>query len=189
MCFLMSVFLKGPSMNHAFLSLNEPVSLLATRLPCLVLLYLKWFWLRFILFITPPFQISVDPNVWVLESTTCFLVRCQGNTLQEQRTRGRGATAEVQMRATSPALIFFSSKRSSKADAVREIWICKNGKRHVFTNMSKKRKATRQNILAGGKKLKKREKKTDSSLEYRKHVFPLQLALTRCSLHESMLFN
>lgn len=84
---------------------------------------------------------------------------------------------------------FFSSKRSSKADAVREIWICKNGKRHVFTNMSKKRKATRQNILAGGKKLKKREKKTDSSLEYRKHVFPLQLALTRCSLHESMLFN
>ena len=36
-----------------------------------------------------PSQISVDPNVWVLKSTTCFLMRCQGDTLQEQRTRGR----------------------------------------------------------------------------------------------------
>lgn len=36
----------------------------------------------------PP-QISVDPNVWVLKSTTCFLMRCQGDTLQEQRTGGR----------------------------------------------------------------------------------------------------
>lgn len=109
----------------------------------------------------PPFQISVDPNVWVLESTTCFLMRCQGNTLQEQRTRGRGATAEVQMRATSPALIFFPLSVLQKQMQWEKTWlrICKNGKRHVFTNMSKKRKATRQNILAGGKKLKKGEKR------------------------------
>lgn len=88
--------LKRPSMNHASLNLNESLSLLATRLPCLMLLYLKWFWLRFRLFITPTHppppttpQISVDPNVWVFKSTTCFLMRCQGDTLQEQRTRGR----------------------------------------------------------------------------------------------------
>lgn len=37
----------------------------------------------------PPPQISVDPNVWVLKSATCFLVRCQGDTVQEQRTGER----------------------------------------------------------------------------------------------------
>lgn len=140
----------------------------------------------------PPFQISVDPNVWVLESTTCFLVRCQGNTLQEQRTRGRGATAEVQTRATSPALIFFSSpKRSSKADAVRENLAQNLQERkapRLYQYVQEKESNTSKHI-GRRKKTKKGRKKTDSSLEYRKHVFPLQLALTRCSLHESVLFN
>ena len=36
-----------------------------------------------------PSKISIDPNVWVLKSTTCFLMRCQGDTPQEQRTKGR----------------------------------------------------------------------------------------------------
>lgn len=66
----------------------------------------------------PP-QISVDPNVWVLKSTTCFLMRCQGDTLQEQRTRGR----EPRPRCRGERLLlhwFFFFKHSSKADAARE---------------------------------------------------------------------
>lgn len=46
---------------------------------------------------------------------------------------------------------------------------------------SKKRKTTCQNILAAG-----REKKP---FQYREYVFLLWLVLTRCSLHESILFN
>lgn len=137
----------------------------------------------------PPFQISVDPNVWVLESTTCFLVRCQGNTLQEQRTRGRGATAEVQMRATSPALIFFFLQAFFKSRcSERNLNLQERKAPRLYQYVQEKESNTSKHI-GRRKKTKKGRKKTDSSLEYRKHVFPLQLALTRCSLHESMLFN
>lgn len=123
----------------------------------------------------PPLQISVDPNVWVLRSTTCFLVRCQGNTLQEQRTRGRGATAEVQTRETSPALIFFFfPKRSSKADAVKENLAQNLQERkapRLYQYVQEKESNTSKHI-GRKKKTKKGRKKTNSSLEYRKHVFP-----------------
>lgn len=96
---------KRAPVNHPSLNLNESLSLLATGLPCLVLVHLKWFWLGFRLFITSP-QISVDPHVWVLKSTTCFLMRCQGDTQQEQRTGGRPPQPRCRGEP-SPALIFF----------------------------------------------------------------------------------
>lgn len=161
-CFLMSVFLKGPSMNHAFLSLNEPVSLLATRLPCLVLLYLKWFWLRFILFITPPpsrLVLTLMSESWrapLVSSCVAKAIPC--------KSKGQEG-GEPRLRCRQERLLlhwfFFPLSVLQKQMQWEKTWlrICKNGKRHVFTNMSKKRKATRQNILAGGKKLKKGEKR------------------------------
>lgn len=86
---------------------------------------------------------------------------------------------------------FFSSKRSSKADAVRENLAQNLQERkapRLYQYVQEKESNTSKHI-GRRKKTKKGRKKTDSSLEYRKHVFPLQLALTRCSLHESMLFN
>ena len=64
-----------------------------------------------------PSQISVDPNVWVLKSTTCFLMRCQGDTLQEQRTRGRERRPRCRGERLLLHWCFFFS---SKADAARE---------------------------------------------------------------------
>lgn len=190
--FLMSVFLKGPSMNHAFLSLNEPVSLLATRLPCIVLLYLKWFWLRFILFITPPpsrLVLTLMSESWrapLVSSCVAKAIPC--------KSKGQEG-GEPRLRCRQERLLlhwfFFSPKRSSKADAVRENLAQNLQERkapRIYQYVQEKESNTSKHI-GRRKKTKKGRKKTNSSLDYRKHVFSLQLALTRCSLHESMLFN
>lgn len=136
-------------MNQPSLNLNEALCLPATGLPCLVLVHLKWFWLGFRLFIASP-QINVDPRVWVLKSTTCFLMRCQGDTQPEQRTcrpvlpRCRGES--------SPTIDFFSPlpKLTSNAASEKTIFFMDKHK-HVFSTSVRWRGKKKKKETEGGK--------------------------------------